>query len=161
MGCLHVLMAAKVVRGKAWSTACSQAWLSETWGRLHGAPIVWIKGVIGETVDRVRLSRYMVTQYMAQGQGDALVRFFQSRQAAWEGVSLPRIRRRLREIIRPNWLQLRGVSMPESERAVAYRAVAGKSRKVFQSCWRALLETRSFSYEGSVYIVDRDDLVVV
>src|SRR5258707_766707 len=30
-GVLHVLMAAKVVRGKAWSTVCNQKWLSATW----------------------------------------------------------------------------------------------------------------------------------
>lgn len=160
-GVLHVLMAAKVERGKAWSTVCNQAWLSETWGRLHGAPIVWISSVKLDTVDRARISRYMVTQYMARGQGDALVRFFQSRQTAWEGVSLARIRKRLRELVRPNWLPYRGVAMPESERPTFYKDVAGKSRKVFQSCWHALLDARSFSYAGSVYVVDRGDLIAL
>jgi hypothetical protein len=103
----------------------------------------------------------MVTQYMAYGQGSALVRFFQSRQAAWEGVSLPRIRKELRELVRPNWLLYRNVAMPESERPAFYEGVTSKSRKVFQSCWRALLDARSFSYEGSVYVVDRGDLVAL
>jgi len=160
-GVLHILMAANVVRGKAWSTVCSQVWLSETWRRLHGAPIVWISGVKGGSVDRVRLSRYMVTQYMAHGQGDALVRFFQSRQTAWEGVSLPRIRKGLRELVRPNWSLYREVAMSESERPAFYEAVTGKSRKEFQSCWRALLDTRSFSFGDRIYVVDGGNLVAL
>src|SRR5438477_11859167 len=87
-GVLHVLMAAEVEFGKAWSTVCSQRWLSDTWRKLHGAPIVWIKGVELGVADRFRLSKYMVTQYMAQGQGDALERFFQSRQRAWKGIQV-------------------------------------------------------------------------
>jgi hypothetical protein len=103
----------------------------------------------------------MVTQYMAHGQGDALMRFFQSRQAAWEGVSLPRIRKALRELVRPNWLQLKGVGMQEAERPGVYKDAASKSRKVFQSCWRALLDSRSFDYEGSIFVVNGGDLVAL
>src|SRR5438309_579080 len=102
-GVIHVLTAAKVKRGKAWSTVCPQSWLSEAWGRLHGARIVWISGVRLDTVDRLRLSKYMVTQYMAHGQGDALERFFQSRQRAWEGVKVAELRRELWRVVGHEW----------------------------------------------------------
>lgn len=51
--------------------------------------------------------------------------------------------------------------MPELERPAIYKDAVSNSRKVFQSCWRALLDARSFSYEGSVYVVDRGILVAL
>lgn len=115
--------------------------------------------MVRSMVDRARVSRYMVTQYMAHGQGDALVRFFQSRQSAWEGVSLVRIRKRVREIVRPNWITYRRVAMLESERPAKYDEITRASSNVFRSCWRALVDTRSFEYNGQVYIMNGGDLV--
>ncbi len=160
-GVLHVLMAAKVVRGKAWSTVCSQEWLSDTWARLHGAPIVWIKGVGGKRLDRVKLSRYMITQYMAHGQGDALVSFFQSRQCAWEGVSLARLRNALRSLVAPNWASHKEAVMDEADRAVFYEALRKGSRKMFRACWDELLSVRSLSFGGEVYVVNAGEIVAL
>jgi hypothetical protein len=53
-----------------------QRWLSEAWGRIHGAKVVWIEKV--RTEEAGRLARYMAGQYMA-GQ-EAVVRI----TASWK-----------------------------------------------------------------------------
>jgi len=49
-----------------------QPWLSQTWERIHGARVVWVKKVKTGKAHQVRLSRYLVSQYLANQ--DALVR---------------------------------------------------------------------------------------
>jgi hypothetical protein len=64
-GVLHILWAAET------SLYVEQAWLSEEWGKIHGATYVWINRYRRGT--KGRLSRYMVSQYMS-GQKGAGVR---------------------------------------------------------------------------------------
>jgi hypothetical protein len=125
---------------KAWSTVSSQPWLSETWGRLHGAPVVWIQSVKLDTVDQLRLSKYMATQYMAHGQGDALERFFQSRQRAWEGVNVPRIRKALWFLIGYQWVVDYPPDASPQEQAVQFQARRVKRVKLFRELWRLCLK---------------------
>lgn len=47
----------------------SQAWLSETWARISGAPVVWIKKVHDGDRDYKKIARYIVTQYVTEQQG--------------------------------------------------------------------------------------------
>jgi len=157
-GVLHVLMAAKVKRGKAWSTACSPMWLSDAWGRLHGAPVTWIKEVKLDTVDRLRLSRYMVTQYMAHGQGDALERFFQSRQRAWAGVSVPGLRRALWQVVGK---EMRLDDFASYDRGEEYRVRAVKRVKLFRAKWDELLSRRSVDIDGRQYAALPEGLVEI
>jgi hypothetical protein len=49
-----------------------QRWLSQTWERIHGAPVVWVRKVKSGRGHRLRLSGYLVSQYLAEQ--DALVR---------------------------------------------------------------------------------------
>jgi hypothetical protein len=49
-----------------------QPWLSQTWERIHGARVVWVQKVKLGKGHRSRLSRYIVSQYLANQ--DALVR---------------------------------------------------------------------------------------
>ncbi len=49
-----------------------QPWLSQTWERIHGAKVVWVSKVKPGKGHRSKLSRYIVSQYLAN-QG-ALVR---------------------------------------------------------------------------------------
>jgi hypothetical protein len=58
-GVIHALWVWKGAR----SFYVPQKWLSEAWGRIHGAPVVWIERV--RMHDAGALAKYMVTQYMA------------------------------------------------------------------------------------------------
>jgi hypothetical protein len=49
-----------------------QVWLSKTWKRIHGASVVWVAAVKRDGKDRRRLSKYIVSQYLAEQ--NALVR---------------------------------------------------------------------------------------
>ncbi len=53
-----------------------QPWLSKTWDRIHGAPVVWVNKVRRGGKDRRRLSKYIVCQYLAEQ--NALVRLSSS-----------------------------------------------------------------------------------
>ncbi len=65
-----------------------QRWLSHTWERIHGAPYVWVSKVKLGKGHRSRLSRYIVSQYLA-GQG-ALVRVSSSSKRTF-GFGLRRV----------------------------------------------------------------------
>lgn len=58
-GVLHTLMAAE------GSLYIEQEWLSEEWGRIHGAAIVYIKRYKKGFYSRKRVSKYLVAQYLA------------------------------------------------------------------------------------------------
>jgi len=103
----------------------------------------------------------MVTQYLAQGQGDALVRFFQSRQLSWEGVSLARIRKMLWGLVKPHWVAGWEYGIAEGEQEAFYKGVSLKARKVFQDCWRQLLDKHHCDLNGDRYVVFEGDLVAL
>ena len=58
-GVLHTLMAAE------GSLYVEQEWLSEEWEEIHGAKIVYIKRYKKGTYSRRRVSKYLVSQYLA------------------------------------------------------------------------------------------------
>jgi len=60
-GVLHMIWAIKSERA-VW---IPQAWLSETWEKLHGARIVWISRIKKNERSIKRVSRYMACQYLA------------------------------------------------------------------------------------------------
>ncbi len=65
-----------------------QVWLSQTWERIHGARVVWVAKVKPGKGHRSKLSRYIVSQYLA-GQG-ALVRVSSSSKRTF-GFGLRRV----------------------------------------------------------------------
>lgn len=60
-GVIHSLLAAPPGR----SLLVDQRWLSAQWRRIHGAPIVYVKRYRQGGDSRRRVSRYLVSQYMA------------------------------------------------------------------------------------------------
>lgn len=50
-----------------------QAWLSDEWAEIHGAPVVWVQRMGTSRTDAKRVSRYFAVQYLADQRG-ALVR---------------------------------------------------------------------------------------
>jgi hypothetical protein len=82
-----------------------QPWLSQTWKRIHGAPIVWVAAVKRGGTDRRRLSKYVVNQYLANQ--NALVRLSSSSMRTF-GFGLRRVwaefRKRTLPVARvPQW----------------------------------------------------------
>jgi hypothetical protein len=87
-GVLHMVWAWEGSR----SFYIPQAWLSEEWERIHGAPVAWIAKMGGSRKDQKCVSKYLVTQYLADQSG-ALVRvtysWYRSKVAigkAWESL---------------------------------------------------------------------------
>ena len=65
-GVLHVLWAYKPAQGeRAKSFYIPQAWLSRQWEELHGAHRVWVKPVSAGEKSKRRLSKYLMSQYVA------------------------------------------------------------------------------------------------
>jgi hypothetical protein len=58
-GVIHAILAGNE------SLYVDQGWLSEEWEKIHGAIIVYVKRYRGGTLSRGRVSRYLVSQYMA------------------------------------------------------------------------------------------------
>jgi hypothetical protein len=94
LGVLHFLVAVPeevITSKKGW--LIDFAWLQEAWREIHGAFHVNIKPVKAGEGHARRLSRYLVTQYVA-GQ-DALVRMSGSRSE----LALPRLRAMWRRLV--------------------------------------------------------------
>lgn len=79
-GVLHILLA--VPPGGSERFLVSVEWLREHWERLHGARQLNIKPVRDSHGDRVRVSRYMVNQYVA---GQSLLRRLSSSRDVMRG----------------------------------------------------------------------------
>jgi hypothetical protein len=58
-GVIHAILAGSV------SLYVDQKWLSEEWEKIHGAIIVYVKRYRGGSLSRGRVSRYLISQYMA------------------------------------------------------------------------------------------------
>lgn len=80
-GVLHLVVGIK------WSIPAriSQSWMSYEWEKIHGAKIVWISRMGKGSKDHKNVSRYLVTQYMMDGQGSAFKRLSYS----WWHSSVP------------------------------------------------------------------------
>jgi hypothetical protein len=69
-GVLHIFWAWRPGAGeRVRSFWISQDWLSEQWKQIHGAPVVWINAYKPGNRSRNRLSRYVISQYVADQSG--------------------------------------------------------------------------------------------
>lgn len=113
------------------------------------------------TVDRLRLSKYMVTQYMAHGQGDALERFFQSRQRSWEGIQVPTIRKGLWRLVGREWRITNPDEHFSFDLSSEYQARLVRRVKLFRAKWDELVTHRVIELEGRQYVAYPEGLVEV
>lgn len=97
-GVIHAILAGNV------SLYVDQKWLSEEWEKIHGAIIVYVKRYRGGSLSRGRVSRYLVSQYMAGQDAQAhvswtwkttfnvpIVRFWKQFKAASRGLHIKKI----------------------------------------------------------------------
>lgn len=70
-GVLHVVLAIES-HTPVW---IGQRWLSKQWQEIHGAHRVWISRIGHKSKDARGVSKYLVSQYMAGGQGSAFKRY--------------------------------------------------------------------------------------
>ena len=91
-GVLHMVWAIRF-KHAVW---ISQRWLSDRWGEIHGSPIVYIRRVKGGDDGLKRISRYLVSQYLA-GQ-DAIARVSWSWRR--DGLAIGRAWKTLKMLVR-------------------------------------------------------------
>ena len=97
-GVIHAILAGNV------SLYVDQKWLSEEWEKIHGATIVYVKRYRGGSLSRGRVSRYLVSQYMAGQDAQAhvswtwkttfnvpIVKFWKQFKAASRGLHIKNI----------------------------------------------------------------------
>jgi hypothetical protein len=89
-----------------------QRWLSQTWERIHGAPVVWVAAVKRGGADRRRLSKYLVSQYLAEQ--NALVRLSSSSMRTF-GFGLRRV-----------WAEFRKHTSPDGRVSLWSEFLAGE-----------------------------------
>ncbi len=120
-GVLHQIWAIKAERA-VW---IPQAWLADQWEKIHGARVVWIKRMGGRGRDVKKVSRYMVSQYLA-GQ-KALV------HASWSWW-------RSRVAIARAWVQFKKIVRPYMERDMGVCIVVGQLVSVCSVTYREMLD---------------------
>lgn len=128
----------------------------EWWQEIHGArQVKFLQVKRGESSVR-RLSQYLVSQYMALGQGDALVRISGSRWIS----PVVRWRRELLGIAtRRTWaydLIHRMGLKPGEDFGEVWRYVRGLQWKEFRAAWDCLLERGWCEVWGDRWMVDYD-----
>jgi hypothetical protein len=97
-GVIHSILAGDV------SLYVDQKWLSEEWEKIHGAIIVYVKRYRSGSLSRGRVSRYLVSQYMAGQDAQAhvswtwkttfnvpIVKFWKQFKAASRGLHIKKI----------------------------------------------------------------------
>lgn len=135
--------------------------IGEWWQEIHGArQVKFLPIVQGDTSIR-KLSQYIVSQYMANGQGDALVRISGSRfmapLARWRNQLLKLTTSRVQAYQHMHTLG----SLPESEFATFWRLIRGVQWRTFRECWDHLIDHGWCSVSGKKLCIDAGHLVEV
>lgn len=120
LGVLHMIWAIKAERA-VW---IPQAWLADEWEKIHGARVVWIKRMGGHGRDVKKVSRYMVSQYLADQK--ALV------HASWSWW-------RSRVAIARAWVEFKKLVRPYMERDVGVCIVVGSCVSICEVTYQEML----------------------